>query len=716
MAVIQKIRNKYGKVTVFFIVLALIGFILMDAASGRLGDLFGRDSSVATVNGEKIDVRDYQQRIKEYEILYNYSSKGRTLDDATRAQINEQALRELISEKLMMEECEKLGITSTKEEERDLIYGAAPDPIVQQYPVFANPDTRMFDPQRIKAFEQQVDQYDPTGKAREEWEAIKAYVLRNNLSKKYNNLLTNFVYTPKYVLDKQLNEQANIASVKFVKVPFSIINDAEIKLTDEDLTAYMKKREKQYSIEEPTRSIEYVSFDVIPSAEDTARALGTLNQLRDEFTTTTDAESFVNRNSEEPFNPAFVNKQSFMSMYSDSIMNLPAGAVYGPYFDNGMYKITRILEKRTMPDSVKCRHILVKTEDANQPMLSDSAAKIKLDSAIAAINSGTPFAAAVEKYSDDPGSKQTAGEYTFTLQQKAQLSKEFADFAFEGKPGEKKTVKVDNDAYAGYHYIEILEQKGMQPAVKMATVSKALYPGDNTENAAYAKATEFAGRNNTAKAFDEAVKKDNANKRNGDNVKANDFMIAGFGSAREVIRWMYDAEVGDVSPVFALDNRYVVAKLSGKQEKGLMKLDAAMRPSIEAAVRAEKKAEMLKNKYKSATTLDAIAQASGQPMQQADSFNLSSPFAPNIGYEPKVVGYSFYEGFKPGVLSPAIKGQDGLIYMNLLMRTTKPVPSDPMIVNQQRAMIDMQAKNTFGTVMQDVLRKNARIEYNTQNL
>src|SRR5687768_3298353 len=166
MAVIQKIRNKYGKVTVFFIVLALIGFILMDAASGRLGDLFGRDSSVATVNGEKIDVRDYQQMIKEYEILYNYSSKVRTLDDATRAQKNEQALCELISEKLMLEECEKLGITSTKEEERDLIYGAAPDPIVQQYPVFANPDTRMFDPQRVKAFEQQVDQYDPTGKAR----------------------------------------------------------------------------------------------------------------------------------------------------------------------------------------------------------------------------------------------------------------------------------------------------------------------------------------------------------------------------------------------------------------------------------------------------------------------------------------------------------------------------------------------------------------------
>ncbi|MCD6063292.1 MAG: hypothetical protein K0R82_1203 [Flavipsychrobacter sp.] len=685
MAVIQKIRDKYGKLTVFVIVLALVGFILMDAASGRFGELLGRDSSVATVNGEKIDVRDYQQRIKEYEILYNYSSKGRTLDDATRAQINEQALRELINEKLMEEECEKLGIASTKEEERDLIYGAAPDPIVQQYPVFANPDTRMFDPQRVKAYEQQVDQYDPTGKAREEWEAIKAYVLRNNLTKKYNNLLTNFVYTPKFLLDKQLLEQSTIASARFVKVPFAIINDAEIKLTDDDLKAYMKKKEKQYTIEEPTRSIEYVSFDVMPSTEDTARALGSLNQLKAEFASSADAESFVNRNSEEPFNPAFVNKASFMSMYADSIMNTGTGSVYGPYFENGAYKMTKVLEKRSMPDSVKVRHILVKTEDANQPMLSDSAAKLKLDSAIAAINTGAPFATVVERYSDDPGSKQTAGEYTFTLQQKSQLSKEFADFAFEGNAGEKKTVKVDNDAYAGYHYIEIMEQKGVQPAIKIATVSKALYPGDATENAAYAKATEFAGRNGNAKAFDEAVKTQNLNKKNGDNVKANDFMIAGFGSAREVIRWMYD-------------------------------VDAAMRPSIEAAVRAEKKAEILKNKYKSSASVDAVAQATGQPVQQADSFNLASPFAPNLGYEPKAVGYCFYEGFKPNTLSPAITGQDGVIFMSVIMRGTKPMPSDPIIINQQKSMLDMQSKNTMASVMQEVLRKNAEIEYNTQNL
>lgn len=716
MAVIQKIRNKYAKVAGGVIVLALVGFILMDATSGSMSSMFGRSSEVVTVNGEKIDIRDYSQRVKEYEILYNYSSRGQSLDEATRAQINDQALRELINEKLIKEQCEKLGLVTSKEEEKDLIYGAVPDPIVQQYPVFTNPDTRMFDPQRIRAFEQQVDQADPTGKAREEWETLKAYVLRNNLMKKYVALMSSFTYTPAFALQMQEKEQNEMASIQYVKVPYATVPDNEIKITDEDLVAYMKKREPLYHLDEPTRSIEYVSFDVIPSAEDTARSKGALEQMKSDFTAATDNENFVNRNSDDQYNGAFVSKSSFMSPYADSILSLPAGTVYGPYYDEGNYKMTKVLEKRTMPDSVKCRHILIKTENAGQEIAADSIAKKKIDSAIAAVNAGIPWSDVVTRYSEDDGSKQTGGEYTFTLQQKPQISKEFGDFAFEGKKGEKKLVKVDNDAYAGYHYIEILDQTNFQTAAKLATITKAMYAGDQTEAGVYAKATEFAGKNTTAKAFDDAVKAQNLNKRVGDNVKANDFMINGLGSGREVIRWMYDANVGDVSSVFAMDGRYVVAKLSDKKEPGLMKLDAAMRPSIESMVKAEKKAAIIVEKYKNAQTLDAIAQASAQQVQAADSFNASNAFIANMGYEPKAVGYAFYKGLTPNKMSPGIKGQDGVIYLSVTNRFTKQGASDPETLKSMARMMDMQQKNSMGQLIFDQLKKKADIKYNTKNL
>ena len=132
MAVIQKIRTKYAKLAGFVIVLALVGFILMDASSGSFGDMLGRDASVAKVNGEKIDQLEFSKRVKDYELLYSYSSKGRPIDEVTRAQINDQSLRELINDILVKGETEELGLQTTKEEEKDLIYGASPDPIVQQ--------------------------------------------------------------------------------------------------------------------------------------------------------------------------------------------------------------------------------------------------------------------------------------------------------------------------------------------------------------------------------------------------------------------------------------------------------------------------------------------------------------------------------------------------------------------------------------------------------
>jgi peptidyl-prolyl cis-trans isomerase D len=574
----------------------------------------------------------------------------------------------------------------------------------------------MFDPQRIKAFESQVDQADPTGKAREEWETLKKYVVRNALMKKYAALVSGFAYTPKFALAVQEQEQNEMASMRYVKVPFTMIPDGEVKITDEDLVAYMKKREPQYKLDEPTRSIEYVSFDVIPTAEDTARSKGALEQLKAEFAATTDNENFVNRNSDDAYVKGMTAKTAFMSAYADSIYAMPAGVVYGPYYENGSYKMTKLTDKRTMADSVKCRHVLVKTKNAGQPTNSDSTAKSKIDSAIAAINGGIPWADVVNKFSEDDGSKQTAGEYTFTLAQKAQISKEFGDFIFDGKVGEKKMVKVDNQNYSGYHYIEILSQTNFQPAAQVATISKAMFAGDNTESAVYSKATEFAGKNATEKAFDETIKKENLNKRMGDNVKANDFVISGIGSAREIVRWMYEAKVGDVSQVFALDGRYIVAKLSSTQEPGLMKLDANMRPAIENMVRAEKKAELIKTKYKGATSLDAISQASGQPILQADSFNASNAFVANLGYEPKAVGYAFNKGFALNTMSPAIKGQDGVIYISVTNRFTKAGASDPATTAQMAQMMDMQMKNSMGQQVFDILRKKADIKYNPKNL
>lgn len=728
MSVIQTIRNKYGKIAGAVIAIALIGFIVSDAGKSSFGNFFkSNDNTVIKVDGVKIDPKEYQVRLKEYETLYAMFNKNRPLDDVSRAQMNEQVVQMIVYETAVSEQCDKLGIQPT--DEKELIYGENADPIIRQFQyegqqVFVNQQTNQFDPQIIPQFEKAIKEepqkYDPQGKLREQWEIVKAYVNRMSRINKYNTMFAGSAYAPTYVVKKTVTDQNSMASIKYVKVPFATIADNAVKVTDDDIKDYMKKHAAQLEADQPTRSIEYVSYDIIPSSADTARQLEALAQVKDDLATTKDIKTLVNSKSDEvnSYSEAYLNKRTFTSRFADSISALPVGEIYGPYFENGSYKLTKITDRKTLPDSVKSRHILVQTKRGTQEVISDTAGSMRIDSAIAAIKSGVSWDSVAARYSDDGGSNKKGGEYWWTLLQKPTLAKEYGDFIFEGRTGEIKKVKVSTDGYSGYHYIEIQEQKGIEPSIQLATISKNLAPSDSTVNAIYGKANEFAGKNPTASEFDATVKKRNLDKRVGDNIKASSFSITGLGPAREVIRWVYSHKVGDISPVFQLgEQRYIVAKLTSIQDKGQMGITAANRPMLEQKVREEKKAEEIIKKFGSSGSLDAIATAVNQQVQQSDSVVLGGGYIPGIGYEPKVVGYAFCQSFQPNTISKGIKGMGGVYFITVLNRNSNPIDANlmQMIMPQQRRQQENQMRNSISQLLQQSIIKKSEIKYNTEN-
>ncbi len=95
-------------------------------------------------------------------------------------------------------------------------------------------------------------------------------------------------------------------------------------------------------------------------------------------------------------------------------MQLPVGGVFGPYIDNGAYTLAKVVAKRIVPDSARVRHILIKTTDEEgKQTIADSTAKKRIDSIAYAVQHGANFNSMVQKYSDDPGSKETAGNTLF---------------------------------------------------------------------------------------------------------------------------------------------------------------------------------------------------------------------------------------------------------------------------------------------------------------
>lgn len=737
MAVIQSIRDRYGKIAGGVIGVALISFIISDARNGSFGRLFGNSTNVMTVNGTKIDAKEYQQRVKEYETLTQiYSNRG-PLDDAARAQISEQVLQSIAYETVAGEMCDKLGIIVSEQEKKDMIYGPNAHQLIRQFSfqgqqIFNNPETKQFDPARVKGIEDQLTKdpkQDPGGQIMEGFRAVKAYVLRMARIDKFNTMVSAGAYAPGYVAKRTVMDNAMKASMRYVKVPYITIPDDQAKVSDDDIKAYMQKHKGMFETDQASRTIEYVSFDVIPSSADSARAINALEEMKGEFATTKDDKVFVGSKTEDanPYNGAYVSAKNFGSRFSDTIMKQATGTIYGPYFENGGFHISKMIDKKTMPDSVKFRQIVVFVSDGKNTAMTDSAAKIKIDSIANAIKAGASFDTLFARYNPQNAQQNPKGEIPVTLaampQLNEQLNKEFTEFIYEnGHAGDKKIIKIDNSktsGYQAYHYVDIVEQTGMGPVAQVATISKSLYASDSTSDAIFARANEFASKSTDAAAFDASSKKMGVDKRVGDNLHESSFTIQGLGAARDVVKWAYTHKVGEVSkdPFRLNDQRYVVAKLVSVNEKGMMPINATTRPMLEQRIRDEKKAEMIAAKYKGAA-LEAIAAGVGGTVQQSDSVILGSSMLPGLGYEPKVVGYAFSNALQPNAVSPAIKGQAGVYFISVISKGSVP-PADQMQMQMQlmqaRQQEDYQVRGYLGQMLQPMLTRKADITYKIEN-
>jgi peptidyl-prolyl cis-trans isomerase D len=516
------------------------------------------------------------------------------------------------------------------------------------------------------------------------------------------------VYVPKWLLEKTNAENSQRSSISYVNVPYSTIPDSTVRVTDEDVQDYVNKHKDTYK-QENERSLVYVSFDASPSHNDSLSVYNAVASQKDALAaanTTAEIQTLMaNSSSETPYFDGYVLSSHMQMGNADTLRKLADGQIIGPYLDGPNYTMAKMIGRRQMPDSVKCRHILIKV-DQNR---TDSAAHKLIDSIEAAIKGGASFDSMVVKYSDDPGSKDKHGEYEFTSMQFSNLSKEFAEVIFYGNVGDKKVVKVDNQSYTGYHYIEVLSQKKFETAYKIAYLSRPIVPSDETINTASGMAAQFAGESRNLKEFDDNAAKRKINKFPTD-VKETDFMIMGLGEAREIIRWAFnDAKKGTVADhAFMVGDKYIVPAVTAVYKKGTMSVEKA-RPLVEYKVRNEKKAENIVKKIGNASTLDAVAQATGQQVNRADSITFSSTFIPNVGNEMRVLGASFNKEYQTKISGP-IKGEIGVFVIKIDNITAVPNPNFDAKAQQQAMQQQMGAM--IGYRAMEIMKKAADIKDN----
>ncbi|MFM2047892.1 MAG: hypothetical protein RI955_438 [Bacteroidota bacterium] len=696
MAIIGKIRERFGVVVSIVIGLALLGFLLMSALNSESSSLRNKDTIIAKIDGTKIEFNEFasieNKNTEQYEM---FNSNGKAIDENVRQSLREQSWSELIQNTLMQNKYDELGIMVTTEEMQAQLAGNSPHQVIRQQ--FGDPKTGQFSPSNVTRFLNSEDFKNNKENVQKRWMFIKDYVNKDRFTNKYNKLVTKGFYIPKFMADMDAKEKGDKVNIKFAYVPFTTVADDKVKPTDAEIKEYAEKHIRQFAKEEEERKVDFVSFDLVPSADDIAKATNSLAILVDSFRRTKNDSLLVTANSEMDIDGKFYTKANMPSSIKDTFFSKPVKAVVGPYTEGGFIKISKIVSRKLMPDSVKASHILLAAQG------DTTAVNRRADSILAAIKKGANFADLARKYSADPGSKDKGGDLGYFTS--GRMVPEFDAACFNGKKGDIKKVTTQ----FGIHLILIVDQKGINNNVQVFTIAKNLHPSHETEMFITNKANEFASKNTTAATFDAAAKNLGVQNRN---IKQNDANIMGInGSARELIKnFVYneDTKVGNVSAVYTIDNKLIVAKLSSIAEKGKADIETN-KGMIENEIRKQKKVEIISKdmaaKLAGKSSIQDAAAALGDTVHTAKGLSFGQPFM-SIGFEPEVVGTAF--GLKQGAISKPVVGNAGMFVIST--ESVEAAQPNPMMNN--RATLENQYSSGIEYKLLGELKKHANIKDN----
>jgi peptidyl-prolyl cis-trans isomerase D len=706
MAVLNKIRQR-SLFLIIVIALALFSFVLADLFKNENAFAGKSQNIVATINGKDI-TREYF--LEKVEALQRQAGPN-----ATSTQVMNQVWEQEVRQAVLESQFEKLGITIEKDQMRDLLKTA-----LATSPEFLNA-AGLFDENKLNEYIANLKETSPQGY--DSWVNYEKSLATNALQQNYVNMVKAGLTGTLVEGELEHKLEGNKVDIKFVQIPYSSISDSLVKISKSDISDYINKHKKQFEVE-ASRDIKFVQFNEEASSEDEKSIISDLKGLLNNkveyndsskseetvigFLNTTENEGFINSHSDIKFDSRFVFKSSLPVVAADSIYNLNEGAVYGPYKDNGYYKISKLIAVKQIPDSAKVRHILIPfigSQSAGPEVnKTEAQAKIIADSLLSVLKADkSKFPEFVRTFSADQGSVEKEGRYDWHAYNS--MVPEFNDFEFEGKVGDLGVVKT----VFGFHVMEIEGQKSKNKAVKVGTISQIIEPSETTVDKIFRDASNFEIAV-VSKDFESAAKSKNFSVNPVNSLKELDENIPGIGSQRPIVRWAFEenSNVGDIKR-FNIPNGYVIAQLVAKHKKGLMSVEDA-KATVAPIVRNVKKAEMIR-KRASATNLDALAKAEKTTVRTASAINMKNPSITGVGREPLVVGAAF--ALKEGQTSKLLDGSNG-VYM---IQVTK-MERAPKLDNYQAAAnrVEQQKLNVVSSKLFTALKEVAEIEdYRAKN-
>jgi len=667
MAVLGKIRQR----SIFLILvigMALFAFVISGVFDGSSSNT-GPTDPIAVVNDEEIDVMFFRQMVEQTERTYNYS----TLQSVNL--VWNQALRNTIFD----QEFKKLGIDAGKDQLEQII---SSDEAVINNPNFQN-EAGFFDFGIFTEYIAQMRVQEPA--AYENWKAQEQSIIGVAKQRIYLDLIKASGGMTEAEAKALYHFENDNINIEYVQVPFDIIPDSLVTVTDAEVKQYIKNHEQEYE-RAASRNLQFVSFDEAPTEDDIAAIRYRLEALKDEriayndvskltdtiegFRMTKDISDFVDRYSEIPFDSIYRPRGEYNNEYADILFGLDVGEVFGPYRDGRFFKISRLLDRKKNA-SLRASHILIAFEGATRAPARVTRTKeegrreanrvLRL-----ARRGNNNFEELAREYSDGP-TKNRGGDLGFF--QEGQMATEFFNFVDKNRVGRIGLVETE----FGFHIIKVTDKDDL---ALIADIANEAIASDQTANEVFRSATKFEMESNDLKDFMAVAEKNNYKVRPVKQVTELEENMPGLFNQRQIVRWAFedDTKVGDIKR-FSLTGGggYAVVQLTAVNKKGLATLDE-VDTQVRRQIVNDKKAAIIKKQFQDINSLETLAENEELTLETASAINQKNPTLVGAGNEPYLVGAAF--AMEEGTVSELIQGELGLYKVRLLKKNTAETLED----------------------------------------
>ena len=554
----------------FIISVGVLFVLFMVMSDSKIMEVFGgRTNNIAVINGKDISYNDFQAAL-EQEKENRKQQTGEDVPDDQYEQFRQQVWDGLISRTLIEQEVKRLGITVSDEEVKDVILSDDPPAFLKQNFIDSTGKfnkeqylNAIYDPQNEKVLLQAED-----------------YVRQMQLNQKLQSMLLASVTVSEQEVKEKFINQNIFMNAQYLLVQNSLFPDSTISVSEEDLKNYYDENIDKYKIE-AQRKLTFVSFPLVASAADTQLVISNLQNVKEIVTTDTGSfKSYVSIYSDVPYSIDTLSLNGFSEEGIKAITNAKKDDVIGPVSSPQGFALYHLINTIPAKDKiVRASHILINSKPTPEENLAE-ANRIYQE-----LIKGADFSKMAEQFSGDPGSAKRGGDLGWFG--KGMMVKEFEDACFNAPIGVvQKPIKTN----FGYHIILVTDQSN-----KQYVVEKIINPvkiSAATSDEIYSKASDFsylAKRD----GFDKEVSLDGYKTQDTSPFTEKVKAIPGIGASERLQKFAFENDLEDVSDVYKVVNKYIVAKVSEIIPEGFRDF-SEVQTQIKQAVLMEKKFEKAK--------------------------------------------------------------------------------------------------------------------------